>query len=162
MHIDVFSGLIPEAEQLKSKKVGLLYLLRWNETLHKEFSSGVCERKSHMSDSLRFLDCSLSRSSVHRILQARVLEWVAISLSSGSSQLRDQTQVSRIAGRFFASWATREAWGVCGGSKNFSLKTSRLVQAYLRDIESLVSDHLNKVNSVKQLTWCFLFVSHCV
>ena len=44
----------------------------------------------------------------HGTLQARTLEWVAIPFSRGSSQLRDQTQVSRIAGRFFTSWATRE------------------------------------------------------
>ena len=37
------------------------------------------------------MDCSLSRSSVHGILQARELEWVAISFSKGSSQPRDQT-----------------------------------------------------------------------
>ena len=42
------------------------------------------------------------------ILQARILEWVAFPFSRGSSQPRDQTQVSRIAGRFFTSWATRE------------------------------------------------------
>ena len=47
------------------------------------------------------MDCSLSGSSVHRILQARILEWVAISFSRGSSQPRDQTQVYRIAGRRF-------------------------------------------------------------
>ena len=46
---------------------------------------------------------------VHGILQARILEWVAIPFSRGSSQLRDQTQVSLIAARFFTSWATREA-----------------------------------------------------
>ena len=44
----------------------------------------------------------------HGILQARVLEWVAFPFSGGSSQPRDQTQVSRIAGVFFTSWATRE------------------------------------------------------
>ena len=43
------------------------------------------------------------------ILQARILEWVPISYSRGSSQPRDWTQVSRIAGGFFTSWATREA-----------------------------------------------------
>ena len=48
--------------------------------------------------------------AVHGILQARLLEWVAVPLSRESSQPRDQTQVSHIAGRFFASWATREAW----------------------------------------------------
>ena len=47
--------------------------------------------------------------SDHGILQARILEWVVIPFSRGSSQPRDQTQVSRIAGRFFTSWATREA-----------------------------------------------------
>ena len=47
------------------------------------------------------MDCSLPDSSVHGIFQARVLEWIAISSSTGSSQPRDQTQVSHIAGRFF-------------------------------------------------------------
>ena len=55
------------------------------------------------------MDCSLRGSSLHGILQARVLEWVAISFSRGSSQLRDQTQVSCIPGRRFNLWATREA-----------------------------------------------------
>ena len=47
------------------------------------------------------MDCSLSRSSIHGILQARVLEWVAISFSRGSSWPRDQTRVSHIVGRRF-------------------------------------------------------------
>ena len=55
------------------------------------------------------MDCSLPSSSVHGILQARILEWVAISLSRGSSQLKDQTQVSCTAGRFFTICDTREA-----------------------------------------------------
>ena len=45
---------------------------------------------------------------VHGILQARILEWVAFPFSRGSSQCRDQTQVSHIVGRFFTSWATKE------------------------------------------------------
>ena len=57
------------------------------------------------------VDCSLPGSSLHGILQARVLEWVAISFSRGSSQPRDWTQVSRIPGRRFNLWATREARG---------------------------------------------------
>ena len=44
---------------------------------------------------------------VHGIPQAR-MEWVAFPFSRGSSQPRDQTQVSHIAGRFFTSWATNE------------------------------------------------------
>ena len=43
------------------------------------------------------------------ILQARILEWVAFPFSRGSSQPKDLTQVSQVAGRFFTSWATREA-----------------------------------------------------
>ena len=45
------------------------------------------------------MGCSLPGSSVHGIFQATVLEWIAISFSRGSSQSRDRTQVSRIAGR---------------------------------------------------------------
>ena len=56
------------------------------------------------------MDCSLPGSFVHGILQARILEWAAISFSRGSSWPRDRTQVSYIAGRFFTIWATREAF----------------------------------------------------
>ena len=45
---------------------------------------------------------------VHGILQGRILEWVAVPFSRGSSQPRHQTQVSHSAGGFFTSWATRE------------------------------------------------------
>ena len=55
------------------------------------------------------MDYSLPGSSVHGILQARILERVAISFSRGSSWPRDQTQVSCIADRFFTVWANREA-----------------------------------------------------
>ena len=55
------------------------------------------------------MDCSLPETSVHGILQARILEWVAIPFSRGSSWPRDWTQVSSIAGGFFTIWATREA-----------------------------------------------------
>ena len=46
--------------------------------------------------------------TAHRILQARILEWVAVPFSRGPSQPRIQTQVSRTAGGFFTSWATRK------------------------------------------------------
>ena len=55
------------------------------------------------------LDCSPPGSSVHGIFQTRIMEWVAISFSRGSSQLGDQTQVSCIADVFFSDWDTREA-----------------------------------------------------
>ena len=62
-------------------------------------SESESESHSVMSDSL----------GPHGLLQARILEWVALLFSRGSSQPRDRTQVSCIAGRFFTSWATREA-----------------------------------------------------
>ena len=52
------------------------------------------------------MNCSPPGSSVQRISQARILEWVAISFSRGSSWTRDQTQVSFMAGWFFTVWAT--------------------------------------------------------
>ena len=50
-------------------------------------------------------DCSPPGSSVHGIVQARILEWVTIPFSREFSQPRDQTQVSCIVGRFFIFWA---------------------------------------------------------
>ena len=50
----------------------------------------------------------LPDSSVHGILQARILEWVTISFSRGFSQPRNQSWVSCIAGRFFTNWDTKE------------------------------------------------------
>ena len=55
------------------------------------------------------MHCRLPGSSVHEILQARILEWVAISFSRGSSHPRDRTWVSCIAGRCFTIRAIREA-----------------------------------------------------
>ena len=55
------------------------------------------------------MNYSPSGSSVHGILQARILEWVAIHVSRGSSWPRHQTLSSCIAGGFFSIWATREA-----------------------------------------------------
>ena len=47
------------------------------------------------------MDCSPPGHSVHGIIQERILEWVAIPFSRGSSPPRDRTQVSHVAGRFF-------------------------------------------------------------
>ena len=54
--------------------------------------------------------------TVYGILQDRILKWVTFTFSRGSSQSRDPTQVSRIVGGFFTSWATREAQEYCSGS----------------------------------------------
>ena len=76
------------------------------------------------------MDCSPPGSSIHGILQARILGggrggWVAISFSRGSSQPRDLTQVSRIAGRHFNLWATRNPSPIWPGC-NLSFKLNML------------------------------------
>ena len=71
--------------------------LKWSE---------VAQSCLILSDSM---DCSLPGFSVHGILQARILEWVTSSFSKESSRPRDWTRVSRIGGRHFNLWATREA-----------------------------------------------------
>ena len=90
----------------------------WTETLYPLNSNtsflpslSPCESESHpvVSDSLQPTNCSLSGSSVFGIFQARVLEWIAISFPRGSSQPRNRTWVSLIAGRCFTIWATRES-----------------------------------------------------
>ena len=53
--------------------------------------------------------CDPMDYTVHGILQARILEWIGFPFSRGSSQPRDRTQVSCIAGGFFTNWAIREA-----------------------------------------------------
>ena len=58
------------------------------------------------------MDCSLRGSPVHGIFQARILEWVAICFSRGSSWRRGWIQVSHIVSRCFTTWATREVLGM--------------------------------------------------
>ena len=80
----------------QSVKRGYCLITKWSEVA--ESCLTLCDP----------MDCSLQCSSIHGFIQARVLEWVAISFSRGSSQPRDQTWVSRIVGRCFTIWATRE------------------------------------------------------
>ena len=82
----------------KQKKAGVAILVsKWKK------ESEVAQSCPTLCDTV---DCSPPGSSVHGILQARILEWVAISFSRGSSWPRDRTQVSCIAGRLFHLWAT--------------------------------------------------------
>ena len=77
-------------------------MLFFNLTLFSNSPEGLSEVK--LLSRVRLcdpMDCILSGSSVHGIFQAKVLEWIAISFSRGSSQPRNQTRVSRIAGRRF-------------------------------------------------------------
>ena len=74
----------------------------WKPNIHR-----VCEVAQSCPTLCNPVDYSLPSSSVHGILQARILEWVAISFSRGSSQPRNRTWVSCIAGRRFILWATK-------------------------------------------------------
>ena len=75
----------------------LLWIKKWSEVTQS--CPTLCDP----------VDCSPPGSSIHGILQARILEWVAISFFRRSSWPKDQTQISHIAGRHFNLWATREA-----------------------------------------------------
>ena len=103
--------------QVKKQQSELDWSQQWTGTrLGKEYIKAVyCHpvwkwkwkwSRSVMSNSLR--PRGLPGSSVHGILQARILLWVAILFSRGSFWIRDQTLVSCTAGRFFTIWATRE------------------------------------------------------
>ena len=63
-----------------------------------------------------------------RILQARILEWVAMPSSRGSSQPRDQSQVSHIASRIFTILTTKETWDISSSTFNFSYIPSHPVK----------------------------------
>ena len=97
------------------------------------------------------MDYSPPGSSVHAIFQARILEGIVISSSRRSSQSRDQTQVSCIAGRFFTMWATRER--LCRSSaykedqvkdeeyigelyKHWEKLTMKIVESFYRDLKN--------------------------
>ena len=87
----------------------LIQSLGWNSVSHKAYLSKKSESESCsvLSDSLG--PHGLPGSSVHGILQARILEWVAIPFSRESSQPRNRAWVSGIARKFFTIWATRKA-----------------------------------------------------
>ena len=95
--------------------------------------------------------CDPMDYTVHGILQARILEWVAVPFSRKSSQHRDQTEVSCIAGGFFTSWATREALSLIQGP-NFLLVIGSVEQ-----IPETVKDgeawHAGVQGVAKRQTW---------
>ena len=92
---------------LSQSQLQFCYLSTWTQLgwgpKQGPWDSKWRESCSIMSKSLRH------HGLLHGILQARILEWEAFPFSRGSSRPRDGTQVSRIAGGFFTSWATREA-----------------------------------------------------
>ena len=105
----------PKKSQLRKNSLILshniiLKLLSLQESNFLKFvSMSVCilaTKSQSCSDSCDPMDCSPPGSSVHGIFQARILEWVGMLSSRGSSQLRDPTHVSCvscIAGRYFTA-----------------------------------------------------------
>ena len=88
-----------------------LFLNEMSNCINADISIPMCMLSSFSHGWLfcNPMDCRPPGSSVHGILQARILEWLAMPSSRGSSQPRDWIQVSWIAGGFFTVWATREA-----------------------------------------------------
>ena len=96
-------------EQDRHAKIVTLLTSALNTHSHTSTLAKWSESRSVASNSLRPHGLYLPGSSVRGVLQVWILEWVAISFSRGSSQLRDRTQVSCMAGRLSTDWATREA-----------------------------------------------------
>ena len=96
----------------KSQDWAQHYLFHLNSTLYcSSAESEVAQLCPTLCDPM---DCSLPRSYVHGILQARILEWVAISFSRGSPWPKDGTRVSCITGRRLTVWATGEVLRASG------------------------------------------------
>ena len=88
-----------------NQTITVKYIFGWFTIWTGSMYSKVKEKVAQSCPTL----CDTIAYTVHGILQARILEWVAVPFSGVSSQPRDWTQVSCIAGRVFTSWATREA-----------------------------------------------------
>ena len=82
------------SKECRYKWIALWILLRWSEVKVTQSCPTLCDPMNY---------------TVHRILQVKILEWVAFPFSRGSSQPRDWTQVSCISGRFFTNWATSDS-----------------------------------------------------
>ena len=85
-----------------------IYLKVLKTYFHTKTSTWMTKSKVKLTQSCPTL-CDPVEYTVHGFLQARILEWVAFPFYRGSSQPRDRTQVSHVAGGLFISWATREA-----------------------------------------------------
>ena len=106
-------GMNTEYEINLYNEISLSHKKEWNNTICSNTNEPRhYHTKWSNSDKYHIIsyDCGLPGSSVCGILQAKVLEWVAIPFSRGSFWPRDLTPISCIAGRFFTIWATGEAW----------------------------------------------------
>ena len=126
--------MVPFGRRVVLTRRGPLWGGFWYAILHlsrgrgsvsvKESESEVAQSCPTLCDPMYY---SLVGSSVRGIFQARVLEWVAISFSRGSSQPRDCIRVSHIAGRCFTIWTTREALCECIPKWKFTKSTLKFL-----------------------------------
>ena len=108
------------------------------------------------------MDCSPPGSFVHRIFQARILEWIAISSSRRSSLPRNWTQVSWIAGRFFTDWAMREAIWVDRKKHSLMILILELTnpqRSWEGSLEFLYQDHFPILNILEGVNYNDVFVT---
>ena len=107
---DTTEGTWQQQQQPWNQKIIHPSIIIWENTDHVKDRTAMCVWGLNCCVIIcDRMDYSLYGSSVHGIFQARILEWVAISYSRGSSWPRDQTHVSRIGKRILYHWVTWEA-----------------------------------------------------
>ena len=155
-------------------QIGGLWPLCIRQVYWSNFSNSICSLHAVclVSQSCLTLCDPMDRgppgSSVHGILQAKVLAWVAMLSSRGSSQPRDWTQVSHIASGFLTVWATREALKVpprynhfmlyFGNSCNISHFFIIVIFAY-GDLWSVIFDVTIAAHWRLRRWWAFFFLA---
>ena len=155
------SPLDIHTENLKKKKIGKITYIKMERFLKFKtvtgYSLGIYWKVKVLVAQLCLtlcdpMDCSPAGSSVYGILQARILEWVAIPFSRRSSQLRDWTQVSCIASRFFTTepqLGTKEGWAL----RNWCFQTVVLEKTLE---SSLDCKDIKSVDSKGNQPWIFI------
>ena len=136
----------------------MLHFLEGSVYINCKWVSEVAQSCLTLCDTV---DCSPAGSSIHGILQARILEWVAISFSRGSSLPRDWTQISHIAGRFFSSWAKGSPKDLLAISPDLALPFAALGNQLStfclhKSIDFLILNISNKWNHATCGVWCWL------
>ena len=94
------------------------------------------------------MDCSPPGSSVHGVFPARILEWITISSSKGSSQPRDWTHISCIGRQILCHWATMEAQKAL-----LWTKVVEVMEFQLSYLKILKDDAVKVLHSIYQQLW---------
>ena len=106
------------------------------------------------------MDCSPQGSSAYGIFQARILEWVVISFSRGSSRSRDWSWVSCTAGRFLTDWATRKALHIQIPYKLKEFRVLRFSKPGIKYRTGIMCNHICKFWLHDGQFLCFIFAKN--